>query len=86
MTAIIGIVVSSTPLLFASFGALITELAGVLGIFIEGFMNIGAFLAYFFTVKTGSARMASCLTAVLCMGAGWGLARFVAVSGANPSS
>ncbi|MDR0784596.1 MAG: ABC transporter permease [Treponema sp.] len=84
MTIIIGIAVSITPLLFASLGALVTELAGVLGIFIEGFMNIGAFLSYFFLMKTGSTLIASCLTAVLCASAGWALARFVAVSGANP--
>jgi simple sugar transport system permease protein len=84
MTLIIGIAVSLTPLLFASLGALLTEFAGVLGIFIEGFMNIGAFLSYFFMVKTGSTLIASCLTGVICAGGGWALARFVAVSGANP--
>jgi simple sugar transport system permease protein len=84
MTLIIGIAVSVVPLLFASLGALITELAGVLGIFIEGFMNLGAFLSYFFMVKTGSALIASCLAAVLCASAGWALARFVSISGANP--
>ncbi|MDR1216594.1 MAG: ABC transporter permease [Treponema sp.] len=84
MTVILGVAVSITPLLFASLGALLTEFAGVLGIFIEGFINLGAFLSYFFMVKTGSILIASCLTALLCGGAGWVLARFVAVSGANP--
>ncbi|MDR0410708.1 MAG: ABC transporter permease [Treponema sp.] len=84
MTTIIGIAVSTTPLFFASLGALLTEFAGVLGIFIEGFMNMGAFLSYFFMIKTNSVLIASCLTIVLCASAGWGLARFVAVSDANP--
>jgi simple sugar transport system permease protein len=78
------LLIAASPLLFAALGALFTELAGALGIFIEGFMGIGAFFAYVFLVKTGSVAAACCLTALLGAGLGWALARFITVSGADP--
>ncbi|MDR2181884.1 MAG: ABC transporter permease, partial [Treponema sp.] len=75
---------SATPLVLASIGALFTELAGVLGIFLEGFMNMGAFFSWILAVKTGSmitGTLVCALAAALC---GWALARFVRKTGANP--
>ncbi|MDR2794100.1 MAG: ABC transporter permease [Treponema sp.] len=75
---------SALPLLFASLGALWTELAGSLGIFIEGFMSIGAFFTYCFMVKTGSVFVSCLLSALICGALGFLSAVFVRVSKANP--
>ena len=75
---------SAAPLIIASSGTLCTELAGVLGIFTEGFMTFGAFFAWVITVKTGSALLGTAISASGTSLAGWGLARFVRKTGANP--
>jgi simple sugar transport system permease protein len=78
------IAIAAGPLILASLGALFTELSGALGVFIEGFMSMGAFFAYFFTVKTGSVLAASFITAALAGSIGFALACFVRYTGANP--
>jgi simple sugar transport system permease protein len=75
---------SAAPLMLGSLGALFTELSGALGIFIEGFMSLGSFFAWVIAGKTGSVPAGTALTALLAAGAGWALARFVTVTGANP--
>jgi simple sugar transport system permease protein len=75
---------SAAPLIIASTGALITELAGVLGIFTEGFMNAGAFFAWIIAGWTGSTALGTAASACAAGLAGWGLARFVRKTGANP--
>jgi simple sugar transport system permease protein len=75
---------SALPLLFASLGALWTELAGSLGIFIEGFMNLGSFFTYCFMVKTGSVFASCLLSALVCAALGFLSAVFVQASKANP--
>ncbi|MDR0375011.1 MAG: ABC transporter permease [Treponema sp.] len=75
---------SALPLLFASLGALWTELAGSLGIFIEGFMSLGSFFTYCFMVKTGSVFVSCLLSALVCAALGFLSAIFVQVSKANP--
>jgi simple sugar transport system permease protein len=75
---------SALPLLFASLGALWTELAGSLGIFIEGFMSLGSFFTYCFMVKTGSVFASCLLSALVCAALGFLSAVFVRVSAANP--
>jgi simple sugar transport system permease protein len=75
---------SALPLLFASLGALWTELAGSLGIFIEGFMNLGSFFTYCFMVKTGSIFASCLLSALVCATLGFLSAAFVQASKANP--
>ncbi|MDR2151054.1 MAG: ABC transporter permease [Spirochaetaceae bacterium] len=79
-----SIALAAGPLLLASLAALYTELSGALGVFIEGFMNIGAFFAYLFTVKTGSVLIACLLTGALAGSIGFALACFVRSTGANP--
>ncbi len=49
-----AILVMSTPILLAALGGLLTELAGVLNIALEGLMLIGAFTAILITEITGS--------------------------------
>ncbi|MDR0629989.1 MAG: ABC transporter permease [Treponema sp.] len=75
---------AAAPLMLASLGALFTELSGVLGIFIEGFMTLGAFFAWIITIQTGSVFLGSGITALMAALCGWALARFVRLTGANP--
>jgi simple sugar transport system permease protein len=75
---------SAAPLIIASTGALFTELAGVLGIFTEGFMSAGAFFFWVITERTRSAFCGMVLTACAAGFTGWALARFVRKTHANP--
>lgn len=54
-----SILVTSTPILLAALGGLLTELAGVLNIALEGLMLIGAFSAVLITEITGSTFLGS---------------------------
>ncbi|MDR0707318.1 MAG: ABC transporter permease [Treponema sp.] len=75
---------SALPLLFASLGALWTELAGSLGIFIEGFMSLGSFFTYCLMVKTDSIVASCLLSALVCAALGFLSAVFVQASAVNP--
>jgi simple sugar transport system permease protein len=75
---------SATPLILASLGALLTELAGALGIFIEGFMNAGAFFSWVIAGWTGSIVLGTAVSAAAAAMTGFCLARFVRKTGANP--
>ena len=79
-----GLLNSAAPLMMAGLGALLCDLSGALGIFIEGFMVTGAFFSWIFTGWTGSVFLGTLLSAVFSGLAGWALARFVRFSGANP--
>ena len=81
---ILGLLSSAAPLMLGSLGALFTELSGTLGIFIEGFMSLGSFFSWIFAGWTGSALGGTLLTGILAALAGWGLSRFVHITGANP--
>lgn len=59
---IFNMIASSTPLLLCALGALFSEYAGILAMFIDGLLNFSAFLFYFFAVTTGSPIAASALT------------------------
>jgi simple sugar transport system permease protein len=75
---------SAAPFIMAGLGALLSDLSGALAIFTEGFMMIGAFFSWIFAAWTGSVFFGTVLSALLAAIAGWALARFVRVSGANP--
>ena len=79
-----GLFTSAVPLILAALGALLTELAGTLGIFIEGYMNAGAFFAWIIAGWTGSVFWGTALSALGAAFTGWGAARFVRKTGANP--
>jgi simple sugar transport system permease protein len=79
-----GLFTSAAPLMLAGLGALLTELCGVLGVFIEGFMSLGAFFGWIIAGWTGSVFWGVLITSAASALSGWGLARFVHVSGANP--
>ena len=56
------------PLILCSLGALFSEFAGCLALFLDGLVSFSAFLFYTFTVTTGSAVLGAvlaCLSAVL---------------------
>ena len=65
MKMLLNVLVSSVPLLLASAGALVSEYAGVLAVFIDGLINLSAFLTFLFAYWTGSAA-AACMLAALC--------------------
>ena len=62
---IFNILSSSCPLLLSSIGALFSEFAGVLALFLEGLICLGGFLSYSFTVMTGNLA-AGIILSVLC--------------------
>ncbi|MDR1901447.1 MAG: ABC transporter permease [Treponema sp.] len=75
---------TASPLILASTGALLTELAGVLGIFVEGFMSAGAFFGWLIAGWTGSPLCGITAAAAAAGLAGWALARGVRKTHANP--
>ena len=79
-----GLFNSTAPFMLAGLAALLSDLSGTLGIFIEGFMISGAFFSWVFSLWTGSVFLGSLLSAVLAGLTGWALARFVRFSNANP--
>jgi simple sugar transport system permease protein len=74
---------SSSALIFAGLGALLTELSGTLGIFIDGFMSLGAFLSFAIAGWTGSVFWGTMSAAVIIGAMGFVLSIFVEKSGAN---
>ena len=84
MELIWGLLNNAAPLMLAGLGALLSDLSGALGIFIEGFMICGAFFSWVFTIWTGSAFLGTLISALLAALVGWALARYAKVSGANP--
>lgn len=49
-----GIIIASTPLVFAAIGELIVEKSGVLNLGVEGMMIVGAVCSFIVTIETGS--------------------------------
>ncbi len=80
---IASILASAAPLALAGIGGLISETAGSLAVFLEGFMTLGSFFAWTGTKAFGSP-VAGCLAAAAAAGAvGYSMARFIKSSGAN---
>lgn len=79
-----GLLGSASPLMLASLGALVSDLSGALGVFTEGFMSAGAFFSWIFAAWTGSVFAGTLISAGLAALSGWGLARFVRFTGADP--
>jgi simple sugar transport system permease protein len=79
----ISLLIFAAPLMIGSLGALLTEVSGSLGIFIEGFMTLGAFFSWIIAGWTGSAAAGILIAAALAALAGGGLSRFVRFTGAN---
>ena len=64
MTYIIDLLAGACPLILCSMGALFSEYAGILALFIDGTVTFSAFLTYAFTVATGSPILGAFLAAV----------------------
>lgn len=63
---LLSLLAYSCPLILCSLGALFTEYAGCLALFLDGLVTFSAFLFYTFTVATGSPVLGACLA---CLGA-----------------
>ena len=82
--AIPTILAISAPLLFATLGALCTEYAGVLAVFMDGAITLSGFVCIAVTGATGSPLagfFAACLASVALL---FAVARFTARTRANP--
>lgn len=81
MTAILAI---AAPLMLATIGALFSEHAGVLAVFMDGAITLSAFICIAVTFYTGNAYIgfaaAATLTVLILLLAGW----YTHVSRANP--
>ena len=67
-SSVISALAYSCPLILCSIGALFSEYAGCLALFLDGLVSFSAFLFYTFTVTTGSplaGAVLTCLTAVV---------------------
>ena len=84
LLSMVGLLNSASPLMLAGLGALLSDLSGVLGIFVEGFMVTGAFFSWVLAGQTGSVFLGTFVSALFAGFVGWALARFVRQSGANP--
>lgn len=78
------VLISAAPLTLAGTGALWTELAGSLAIALEGWMALGAFAGYCWTLWTGSSFLGAALAALSASAAALLLAIFVEKTGADP--
>ncbi len=68
LTSLISALAYACPLILCSIGALFTEYAGCLALFLDGLVSFSAFLFYTFTVITGSpvaGAVLACLVAVV---------------------
>ncbi len=74
----------SIPLLLASFGALASEYAGRMAIFMEGAINLGAFLCFAFSVLTGSVTAGVILSLAFCTAIFALLSRIIEKNSFNP--
>lgn len=68
MTSIFSIVNIAAPLLLITLGALISEYAGRMALFLDGIINLGAFLCYLFLYLTGNFILAFLISTILCIG------------------
>lgn len=57
----------AAPLLLCSIGALFSEYAGVLALFLEGMISFSAFMTYHLTIVTASPVLGMLLTVLICV-------------------
>lgn len=66
LSTVLNILSYSTPLLLAATGALFSEYAGRLALFLEGIISLAAFSYFTLSVSTGSVVMGFIFTLILC--------------------
>lgn len=64
---LISMLASAMPLLLCSIGALFSEFAGVLALFMEGMISFSAFMTYHFTIVTGSPIFGLLISSLICI-------------------
>lgn len=79
-----SIFILAAPLLIASLGALLTEYTGSLAVFIDGVINLAAFLCFSISVITGNVYLGFLSALVLCILAIFVLHLFTIKTKANP--
>lgn len=85
MTAFLSAILTmSAPLLFATLGALVTEKAGVLAVFMDGAITLSGCLAVAFTLATGSPLAGFAAAALCTVILLFAVALFTERTGANP--
>lgn len=84
MRALTDIYISAIPLLLASSGALVSELAGVMAVFIDGIINLSAFLFYTLTDAASNPLLGAFLSCLICMSLLCLVSIFTEKTGANP--
>ncbi len=80
----LSILFMSVPLIFATLGALVSERAGVLAVFMDGAITLSGCIAVAVTLATGSAVagvLSACLATVALL---YGISVFTERTGANP--
>ena len=75
---------TTAPLLVTSTGVLVSEYAGVMAIFADGFISLGGFLSYCFMVQTGSPFVSVFFSTAICTVLGYGAAFVTQKLRANP--
>lgn len=63
----LSVIASACPLLLCSIGALFSEYAGVLALFMDGLISFSAFLTYALTIATHSSFVGMCGSTVICV-------------------
>ncbi len=66
MNTLGAIIPIASLLLLITTGALYTEYAGRMALFLDGIINLSAFLCFAFTFATGNIFIATCLSCFLC--------------------
>ncbi|MCQ2982869.1 MAG: ABC transporter permease [Treponemataceae bacterium] len=84
ITVISEIIASSLPLLLASTGALVSELAGVMAVFMDGVINAASFITLASGTATGSVTAGILCSLVLCSAFTLLIAWFTEKTRANP--
>ena len=64
--SILEILIISTPLLLIATGTLFSELCGILAVFCDGIVNLGAFLFFLFTYLTQNIFLGILLSLFFC--------------------
>ena len=67
MNVLLNILNIASPLLLITMGALVSEYAGRMALFLDGIINLGAFLCYLFVVLTGNVWAGCTLSVLSCM-------------------
>ncbi|OJF77079.1 MAG: hypothetical protein BKP49_04020 [Treponema sp. CETP13] len=60
------IIITAAPLILLGTSALITEYTGTLAVFIDGIINLGAFLCITLSILTGSTLLGTLLSITIC--------------------